>query len=134
MATGEPRVRPWRTPADQGQPVLLEAHARTPAEPEAPAGQLGLDLLDRDRQAGGQALDDDDQALAVGLAGGEEAQHARDCTGRLHPTREAVGRQQVVVVGARVGLHSVKLVCCQSGRFDELKYGGCRYSSRVSYE
>ena len=36
---------------DQGEPVLLEPHARPPPVPEAPAGQFGLDVVDRDRQA-----------------------------------------------------------------------------------
>ena len=74
-------------PADQGQLVLLEAHPRPAAEPEAAAGQLGLHLLDGDGQAGGQALEDDDQALAVGLAGGEEAQHGPNPTGRPRARR-----------------------------------------------
>ena len=75
MATGEPRVRPWRTP-----PIRVSSSCskrirgpRPIAEPAA--GQFDADLLDGDGQAGGQALDDDDQGLAVGLAGGEEAQH-----------------------------------------------------------
>ena len=61
--------------AEQRELVGLEAHAGTAAVAEAAAGQLALDLLDRDGQAGGQALDDDDEGLAVGFAGGEEAEH-----------------------------------------------------------
>ena len=61
--------------ADEGQLVDLEALARPAAVAEAPAGQLGLDVLDRDGQPGGQALDDDHERLAVRLAGGEVAQH-----------------------------------------------------------
>ncbi len=67
--------------AEQRDVVLLEAHARPAPEAQPPAGQLGLDLLDRDRQARGQALDDHDQGLAVGLARGEEAQHRGERTG-----------------------------------------------------
>ena len=76
IATGEPSVRPWRTPPRNVDLVLLEAHARTAAVAEPAAGQLGLDVVDGDGQAGGQALDDHDEGRAVGLAGGQEAQHA----------------------------------------------------------
>ena len=62
-------------PAHQGDLVGLEPHPGAPAEPEAAPGQLGLDLLDRHRQAGRQALDDHDEGLAVGLAGGEVPEH-----------------------------------------------------------
>ena len=75
IATGEPSVRPWRTPAEEPDLVLLEPHPGPAAVAEAAAGQLGADVFDRDRQPGGQALDDDDERLAVGLAGGQEAQH-----------------------------------------------------------
>ncbi len=67
--------------AEQGQLVLLEAHPRSPAEPEAAPGQLGLDLLGRDRKPAGQALDHHDEALAMGLAGGQEAQHGAEPSG-----------------------------------------------------
>src|SRR5205085_8199486 len=52
--------------------VLLEPHARTSTEPEAAPTQLGLDLLDGDGQARGQALDHDDEAAAMRLASSEE--------------------------------------------------------------
>ena len=45
------------------------------AEAEPPPGQLALDLFDGDGQPGGKALDDHDQGSAVGLPGGQEAQH-----------------------------------------------------------
>ena len=74
--------RPERAPvadaAEQRQLVDLEALARAAAVAEAAAGQLGLDVLDRDGQPGGQALDDHHERLPVRLAGGEEAQHGRD--------------------------------------------------------
>ena len=44
MATGEPSVRPWRTPGDQGDVVLLEAHPWTTTEAEAAAGQFVLNV------------------------------------------------------------------------------------------
>ena len=75
MATGDPRVRPCRTPAIRVRRVLLEAHPRPAAESEAAPGQFGLDLVHGDGEAGGQTFEDDDEALPVGFAGGEEAQH-----------------------------------------------------------
>jgi len=41
-----------------------------------------LNLLRGDLQAGGQAFQDHDQALAVGFAGGQEAEHTPDANGR----------------------------------------------------
>jgi hypothetical protein len=61
--------------AEQRELVLLEAHARAPPVPEAPAGELGLDLLDRQRQPGRQPLDGDDQPLPMGLTSRQVAQH-----------------------------------------------------------
>ena len=49
----------------QAHLVLLEPHTRSPAVAEAAAGELGADVLDGDVQTGGQALDDDDERLAV---------------------------------------------------------------------
>ena len=60
--------------AEQREIVLLELLARPAAVAEPPASHLGLDLLDRDRQPGGQALDDHDESLAVRFAGGEVTQ------------------------------------------------------------
>jgi hypothetical protein len=54
--------------ADAGEEldvVALEPHARAAPVAEPAAGQLVGDLLDRDRQPGGQALDDDDEGLTV---------------------------------------------------------------------
>ena len=67
--------------AEERQLVLLEAHPGPAAEAEPAPGQLGLDLLDGDRQPGGQALDDDDEGPAVGLAGGQEAEHGPNLPG-----------------------------------------------------
>ena len=61
--------------ADQRELVLLELLAGPAAVAESAPGHLGLDLLDGDLQAGGQPLDDGDERLAVGFAGGEEAEH-----------------------------------------------------------
>ena len=55
--------------------VLLEAHPRAAAVAQPPAGQLRLDRPRRYRQPRGQALDDHDEGLAVGLTGGQEAEH-----------------------------------------------------------
>ena len=47
---------------------------------------------DGDRQTGRQALDDDDQGLAVGLAGGQEAEHGANLLGR-RPRGSGTGRE-----------------------------------------
>ena len=62
--------------ADEAQLVDLEALPRPTPEAETATGQLGLDVLDGDRQPGRQPLDDDDQGLPVGFTGGQEAEHA----------------------------------------------------------
>ena len=67
--------------AQEGQLVGLEAHPRAAAVTQAPAGQLAGNILSPNGQPGGQAFDDDDEALAVGLAGGEEAKHDRSSDG-----------------------------------------------------
>ena len=77
IATGEPSVRPWRTPPRNSTSSLLEAHARAAAVAEPAARQLGRDVVDEDRETGGQALDGDHQGRAVRLARGQEAQHVR---------------------------------------------------------
>ena len=62
-------------PADQRDLVRLEAHARAAAVAEPAAGELTGDVRRLDGQPGRQPLDDHDEGTAVGLAGGEEAQH-----------------------------------------------------------
>jgi hypothetical protein len=61
--------------AEERDLVLFEAHAWPAAEPEPAPGQLAADLVDRDRQARREALDDGHQASAVGFAGGEVPEH-----------------------------------------------------------
>ena len=56
--------------------VALEAHAGAAPEAEAAAGELVTDLVDGDRQARGEPLDDHRQRGAVGLTGGQVTQHA----------------------------------------------------------
>ena len=68
-------------PAEEGDLVGLEAHPRTPAVAEAAAGELPLHLLDLERKAGGESLDDHDEAAAVRLSRGQEAKHGRKSTG-----------------------------------------------------
>ena len=77
MATGDPSVRPWRTP-----PISVSSSSskrwRGPAPvAEAPPGQLALDVLDGDGQPRRQSLDDHHERLAVGLARREVPQHRR---------------------------------------------------------
>ena len=52
-------------PAEEGHLVLLETHPRPRPKPSRRRAELALDLLGGDRQAGGEAFDDDDEALAV---------------------------------------------------------------------
>ena len=62
--------------AQEGHLVLLEAHAGARGRsPGAGGPARPLDVLDGHRQPGGQALEDHHEGLAVGLAGGQEAQH-----------------------------------------------------------
>ena len=61
--------------ADERDLVLLEAHAGAAPVAQAPPGQLVGDVLDRDARARRAALDHDDEGRAVGLTGGQEAQH-----------------------------------------------------------
>ena len=61
------------------------------AEAEAAAGQLGGDVVDGDRQAGGQPLDDDDEGRAVGFAGGQVAQHGANLLAGPPPANDLAG-------------------------------------------
>src|SRR5581483_552750 len=72
---GRPQRAAVAHAAEERDLVLLEAHARAPAEAQPAPGQLGLDVLDRQGQTRGQALDDHDQGLAVRLTGGQEPKH-----------------------------------------------------------
>ena len=62
--------------AEELDVVALEAHARAPAEAEPAPGQLDRDVVDQDREPGGEALDDHGERGAVGLTGGQVAQHS----------------------------------------------------------
>ena len=73
-------------PAEQGDLVGLEAHARAAAEAEPAPGQLVGDVRRLDGQAGRQPLDDHDQGATVGFTGGQKAQHTATLPdGRRHP-------------------------------------------------
>ena len=91
MATGEPSVRPWRTPPTRVTSSCSKRMRGPAAVAEAAPGQLGLDVLDGHRQAGGQALDDDHEGRAVRLAGGEEAEHLANLPGDRIPPDRLVG-------------------------------------------
>jgi hypothetical protein len=73
--------------AEQRDLVGLEAHARAAPVAEAAPCQLVGDVGCLDGQAGGQALDDDDEGFPVGFAGGQEAQHVAT----LPDARTAIG-------------------------------------------
>ena len=74
-ATGRAEGAAVADPAEELDPVLLEAHAGPAAEPETAAGQLGGDVLDGDGQARGEAFHDDDERRTVRLPRGQEAKH-----------------------------------------------------------
>ncbi len=59
----------------QRDDVLFEAHAGPAPVAEAAPLELDRDVLDRHRQPGRDAFDDDDQRTAVRFAGGQEAEH-----------------------------------------------------------
>ncbi len=85
-------------PGGQCDLIGLEAHARSAPVAEPPAGELLGDLLDGDREAGGQPLDDDHQGAPVRLSGRQEAQHGynlptRRCGTRGWPTRSPTARR-----------------------------------------
>ena len=92
MATGDPRVRPWRMPADQAHLVDLEAHAGAAAEAQPAAGEPPLDVLGRDQQAGRHALEDHHEGASVGLSGGQVAQHPDKSTRGGRGPRGPAGR------------------------------------------
>ena len=85
MATGEPKVRPWRTPPSSVSSSTSKRWRGPRPYPRRRRASSRLDVLDRHLQAGREPFDDHDQPLAVGLTGGEEAQH------RGQPTRSAAG-------------------------------------------
>ena len=110
IATGEPSVRPWRTPPMQRQLVLLEPLPRAATEPEPAPRHLGLDLLDRDLQPGRQTLDDDDERLPVGLAGGQEAKHRARLPIRrqraVRRVRATAAARSTAAIGGSTPVHS----------------------------
>ena len=93
--------------ADEVQLVALEPLARPAAVAEAPAGELGGDVVDRDGQTRGQALDDHAEGLAVRLARGQVAQHGRGARGppgrRVCTAAEGTGRPRRPVNPRRCG-------------------------------
>ena len=83
IATGAPRLLPWRTPRQDLEPVGLEPLPATATVAVAAARQLSGDLLRDDAHARRQTLQDRDQRLPVGFAGREHAQHADILRDRL---------------------------------------------------
>jgi hypothetical protein len=75
MATGEPMVWEWRTPATISGAVLLDLHAAAAAVALLAAPQLVVDGAQRYGYAGGKPCERRHEALAMGLSGGLKAQH-----------------------------------------------------------
>ena len=65
-ATGEPRVQAVADAAEELDVVALEAHPGAAPEAEAAAGELVTDLVDGDREARGEPLDDHRRARGRG--------------------------------------------------------------------
>ena len=61
-------------PGEPFDPVALDLHPGAPAVAHHPAGQVAVHPLRGDGQTGGEPFHDGDVALAVGLAGGGEAE------------------------------------------------------------
>ena len=74
-ATGPPCVSPCRTPPTNRDLVLLELHPGAASVAEPAPRQGVAQVVGRDRDVGGQPLEDGDEERAVGLARSEPAQH-----------------------------------------------------------
>jgi len=66
--------------AYESHSILLEALTRTPPKAEPSSSQLSLEVLGCDGQTRGQPFHYCNEAGAVRLAGGEEAQHVPKVT------------------------------------------------------
>ena len=75
IASGLPSVRPWRTPPRNSTSSFSKRMRGPAAVAEPPARELVGDVVDQDRETGGQALDGDHQRRSVGLARRQEPQH-----------------------------------------------------------
>ena len=75
IAIGEPSVRPCRIPPRSSSSSCSKRMRGPAAVAESPARELGRDVVDEDRKAGGHALDRDHEGRTVGLARRQEAQH-----------------------------------------------------------
>jgi len=62
-------------PAEELHLVALDLHPAPASIPLLPSGQLRIDMLSEERQAGGNALEDRDERWPVRFTGGGEAQH-----------------------------------------------------------
>ena len=77
MATGEPRVRPWRI---AGRPAVISSASNRmrgprpkPRRRRASSPAISSAVIGR---PAGKPFDDHDEGLAVGLSGGQEPEHA----------------------------------------------------------
>ena len=74
-ATGAPVVRPRRTPDCTTAVIGFDGHAAAAAVAALPAPEGMSEPVEIDGKTGGQAIDDDHEAAAMRLAGGEKPQH-----------------------------------------------------------
>ena len=75
IAIGTPIVSPARTPDRISDRVALDLHAAPAAVALLASRELGVDVRREQRKAGGHALENADESLAVRFACGGEAEH-----------------------------------------------------------
>ena len=108
--TGEPSVRPWRTPPSSSTSSRSKRMRGPATEPEPAPRELVADLLHRDGQAGGKPLDHHREGGAVGLTGGQVAQHGIRIPGggfapRAHFPRYPPPYHEMIASPTRIAVH-----------------------------
>ena len=122
--------------------VLLDLHAPAAAVAALAAGHVDGDVVLGEGQAGGEALDEGGEALAVALAGGEEAEasHQEACRSSSAPgmggramgaaspasvVSQAVSKRARISAGARlVPVDAIGVGAVSGGGQDRLLQGG----------
>ena len=89
-ATGEPSVRPWRTPPTRVTASCSKRIRGPRPNPRRRRASSADDVVDGDGEPGGQALDDDDEGTTVRLAGGEEPKHGQRVYGTTRDQPESL--------------------------------------------
>ena len=116
--------QPVPHPAEELDVVALEGHPRAPAVTEPAAGQLVGERVRGRGHAGGEPLEHRHEGGAVGLPGGQPAQHAASLSGALVDARQpacscrveptASARVTVPVRTTATWPLTVSLTCCSA--------------------